>query len=134
MILASAGLAVQIFDKIAGGNSENVDGLKNIIQETKTLYNELTPQQRTDLYNGMNGQTETFLGPVNNREAFVKGKAFGKDVFKIMKEKISKMVSDEEMTWEQGQKFKKKIDYCASLKPEQREAIAEMVTFMCQNM
>ncbi len=128
------GVSDGVIKKLTGGNPENTGELQKLMGETKKLFSRMKVKQRVDLYRGMNGTTSTMLGKVDNRKAFIDGEVFGVNVFSRMKENIQKQVREEEMTWEDGKQFKKDIDYCSKLKPEQREAIAEMVTWMAENM
>ena len=128
------GVSAGVIKKLTGSGAESTAELQKLINDTKKLFSGLKVKQRVDLYRGMNGTTSTMLGKVDNRKAFIDGEVFGVNVFSRMKENIQKQVREEEMTWEEGKQFKKDIDYCSKLKPDQREAIAEMVTWMAENM
>lgn len=128
------GISEGVIKKLTGSGAESTTELQKLINDTKKLFSGLKVKQRVDLYRGMNGTTNTMLGKVDNRKAFIDGEVFGVNVFNRMKENIQKQVREEEMTWEEGKQFKKDIDYCSKLKPDQREAIAEMVTWMAENM
>lgn len=136
-VAASGASSEEQLARRAGLSKSAVDVLsKDAVLRAKTL---TLPQDFADLYGAFNatqksvigkllsGTTRVFVAKVDNREAFVKGRALGQDAFPHMLGRIDDEVEKGSLTPGEGEQMKSSVGKLKSLTPEQRDTIATII-------
>lgn len=92
-----------------------------------TMFRSYSSNQKRYLYETFTGETRVGLMSINNRDAFVKGRALGQDVFPYMSQNLHKAVLTGELSQSEMQQLDANLDAMKQLSPAQREAIANLV-------
>lgn len=104
---------------------EELEGLPPEVQE---CYVELDAPARKWLASQIDGATDTPLGKVQHRKAFIKGKVVVFNIFDMIKDKIDDRVKEGTIPREAQPRIHDFLEELKDLKPDQRQALADALT------
>ncbi len=98
--------------------------------EMQAEYAKMDPKAKHFMAGRLQG-SKSVLGitVLNYRKAFVKGEAFGHNVFEYVSGKVDEKVAKGELTASQGEKTKSFLQACSHLTPAQRESMVAVLEY-----
>jgi len=110
-----------------GTASRGHDFLQRIPEQAREMYSALSKVEKAALMEKMSGTTKVGLFSVDNREAFIKGKAFGFDVFSKLQGRLDEKAGCGELDRSEHARQTDMLKIVGSLAPEQREMLVRLV-------
>jgi hypothetical protein len=95
--------------------------------QAAAMFRSYSPNQKRYLYQTFTQETRVGLVTVNNREAFVNGRAYGRDVFPYMSDNLHKAVDTGELSRDEMLQLDSDLSVMKQLTPTERDAIASLV-------
>jgi hypothetical protein len=105
--------------------------LKSLPKQVIERFKDYSSNQKKVMYKDITGKTSLGVMKVNNREAFVKGKVMGVDVFSQMGPKLDAHAAKGEITGKEATEMKAGIKDLKALSSVQRDSIATLITWEC---
>lgn len=125
-LAAELGLSQRVWGEVMG-NGKVIQTLSSLPPDARKLYREMPLQEKERLATLLRGKTTILFFSIGNREAFVKGEAFGRDTFAMMESSVDEELAKGKISPELAGQRKAGIEVLRSLNEEQREAIATLL-------
>lgn len=112
---------------ILSRNSDFLAKLKTLSSPAKTLYRNLSYFDKIKLNDKIHGVTELVVGSINNKEAFITGKAKDKDTFQYLQQNNDQDLKDGLITLEQHDQRTSSLQILSKLTSDERAILVALL-------